>query len=65
MAKPLKPVHVWACAVDGKEVVSDGLPEPCEAHNVGWVDIGWRVGEHSGAYSWYSTLETALRDKRC
>ena len=27
-------------------------------------DIGWRVGNHRGDWSYYSTLENALKDRR-
>ena len=64
MPRRLSPVHVWSCAVDGREVSSTSCPEPCEVHNVKWLDMGWRVGEASANYAWYSTEERALTDKR-
>lgn len=62
---PLHPTHVWACAVNGEEVTGADMPPPCPAHNVGWLDMGWRVGHTTTNYSWYSTLESAMKDRRC
>ncbi len=65
MPPKLEPVHFWACVVDGKEVASATSPDPCSEHNAGWYDMGYRVGEGAANYSWYSTLEQALKDRRC
>lgn len=62
---PLQPAHVWACAVDGREVVSRDEPPPCPDHSVAWLDMGWRVGHTSTNFSWYSTEKSALTDRRC
>jgi hypothetical protein len=65
MAKPLKPVHVWACPYDFRSVTGEDRPEPCVEHDCPLIDMGWRVGEAEANYAWYSSLENALRDRRC
>jgi hypothetical protein len=70
--KPLKPEHVWwhdgflpgdGCGV---LLVSDERPMTCRCGSEGpWSDFGWRVGNHSGDHSYYSTFENAARDRRC
>lgn len=63
----LKPQHVWWHAdCGGPYVVQDERPYGCTLCGSprAYADMGYRVGQHEGNYSWYSTLESALRDKR-
>jgi hypothetical protein len=65
MAKPMVPVHVWACPYDWKEVTGEARPERCAEHDCPFIDMGWRVGNGTHDHSWYATLERALTDRRC
>ena len=65
MARKLEPVHVWCCPYDWKTVNGETRPDPCTEHECQYVDMGYRVGEAEVNFSWYTTLEAALRDRRC
>lgn len=61
----LEPVHILLC-IDCDTLFNEGLKCKCPAElDAAKVDMGWRVGEASANYSWYSSRERALTDKRC
>lgn len=63
--KTLQPEPVWWCWLDGAEATGTERPRcPRNSEHV-LVSLGWRVGYNSATYSWYSTAEHALTDKRC
>lgn len=63
----LEPEHTWwhepGC---GSLIASSERPTTCRCQaETPWLDFGWRVGQHSGNYAYYSTFENALKDRRC
>jgi hypothetical protein len=63
------PERVWWHGWDGcgAEVASDAMPGPCAKCGVEtpyWEELGWRVGYGSSTYSWYSTYDHAMKDRR-
>lgn len=64
MGRPLQPEQEWACGYCG-EVSYGDLPADRHCPNWPWLNMGWRVGSAPANYSWYSTRERALTDRRC
>lgn len=58
----LAPKRVWWDPICGPAVETDEKPEPCGKGHC-WSDLGWRVGHTERTSHWYSTLESAMRDK--
>jgi len=50
----------------GAEEARDTRPTTCRcgAEDPVFEELGWRVGFNGATYSYYSTLEGALKDKR-
>lgn len=61
-----RPARVWWHAPCGAEEASEAKPTVCRcgADDPVWEPLGWRVGYNGATYSYYSTLEGAMRDKR-
>lgn len=64
MSRRLVPVHMVMCDVC-QAIIEMRDPNWCEVHDRMPIDMGWRVGESSTNYSWYSTYERAITDRRC
>ncbi len=61
------PEHVWWCTWGcGKEVASPDRPKVCPNCGAEKVmdELGYRVGYNGPTYAYYSTWESAMRDKR-
>lgn len=58
--------HAWWHPWCGVEVAGAEPPAACPRcqEPVSWADLGWRVGYNTQTYSYYSTLESAQKDKR-
>ena len=64
MKRGLTPERVFWCNTCGLEGTDQLCPGPKFHVNRVRDDVGWRVGHHRGDFSYYSTLESAMRDRR-
>ncbi len=64
MARRLEPVHMVMCP-ECEKVHPQQEYNWCDVHDRMPIDMGWRVGQAEANYSWYSSRERALTDKRC
>lgn len=63
---PLRPIKAWQHTLCGNVLEQDERPTQCGKCDESpyFDDLGWRVGFGKGTDSWYSTYESALKDKR-
>ena len=50
-----------SCALEGADLL---CPSPKFHASRVREDVGWRVGNHRGDYSYYASLDSAMQDRR-